>query len=143
MKSYRVTVTRDDGVWAAVVDGLPDGVVGAIDVLRFADIHHEVRELIADLTDSEPSEFGVEWHYQAGDRDVSTQVERYLDAEEGVRRLHGAAELRDKERLNVIRELAGPLSQRTLADMLGVSHQRVNQLAKEAGLSTHRAAADS
>ncbi len=143
MRHFRVTVTRDDGVWVAVVDGLPDCVVGAIDVLSFADVGHEVRELIADLTDSDPSEFWIEWHYRVGNHDVSPQIRRYLDAEEDVRRLSVATDVRDEERLNIVRELAGPLSQRTLADMLGVSHQRVNQLVKEASLSRKRAATGS
>lgn len=143
MSQYSVTVTREDGMWTAVVDGLPRGVIGAIDVARFADVRHDVRELIADLTDSHPVEIEVEWRYLVGNRDVSNEVRRYLDAEEDVRRLTMATGVRDEERLNVVRELAGPLSQRTLADMLGVSHQRVNQLAKAAGVPGHRAAAAS
>lgn len=47
MTAYHVTVTRDSGLWAAVVDGLPPHVVGATDVERFADLDVEVRDLIA------------------------------------------------------------------------------------------------
>jgi hypothetical protein len=58
---YRVTVTREDQLWTATVDGLPPHMVGVTDVERFADLEVEVRDLVAGLTDSEPNAFMLSW----------------------------------------------------------------------------------
>lgn len=41
MTTYAVTVGREDNLWVAVVDGLPEGVVGAMDYENFGDIVNE------------------------------------------------------------------------------------------------------
>lgn len=64
MKAYTVTVARDDDLWVARIDGLPPGTVGAADYEHSADLHADVPGLIADLTDSEPSAFTIEWQYR-------------------------------------------------------------------------------
>jgi len=126
MDTYTVTVTREDNLWVAVVDGLPQGVVGAADFEHFSDIHEDMRELIADLTDADPSDFTVEWRYElAGD--VTALVTEYLEAGREADRVEG---WRDAARAALLRRLNGPLSQRALADLVGVSHQRINQLVK-------------
>ena len=63
MITYEVTVTRDENLWAVVVDGLPPGLIGATDVERFEDLDTEVRDLIAGLTDTEPDSFDLTWRY--------------------------------------------------------------------------------
>jgi hypothetical protein len=60
--AYRVTVTREDQLWTAAVDGLRPHMVGVTDVERFADLEVEVRDLVAGLTDSEPNAFVLSWH---------------------------------------------------------------------------------
>ncbi|MDN5750219.1 MAG: MerR [Pseudonocardia sp.] len=132
MTTYDVTVTRDDdaGAWVALIDGLPPHLVGATQVERFTDLDVEVRDLIAGLTDTDPDDFNLRWHHRWGDQDV-TALLIVLDRVE-----HAAAQItaeRDAVRRAVIvRGKAAKLSQRVIADAIGLSHQRVNQLAKTA-----------
>lgn len=63
MTRYTVTVATEDSRWVALVDGLPEGVVGAMDYVNLADVADEVPELIADLTDTDPAAFTVDWRY--------------------------------------------------------------------------------
>lgn len=126
MTTYDVTVTRDSGLWAAVVSGLPSYAVGATDVERFADLDVEVRDLIAGLTDSAPDSFDLRWRYVIGGRDVSDVLQALAGSE---RAYANAAAARDAARREVIRALAAAqLSQSTIGDVLGLSHQRVHQL---------------
>jgi hypothetical protein len=60
--TYGVTVTREDQLWTAAIDGLPPHVVGVTDVEHLADLEVEVRDLVAGLTDSEPNAFVLSWH---------------------------------------------------------------------------------
>lgn len=69
MNSYDVTVTRDGGLWAATVSGLPSRMVGATDVDCFGDLDIEVRDLIAGLTDAGPDSFALRWRYVGDSRD--------------------------------------------------------------------------
>src|SRR6266545_1982877 len=72
--AWGVTITREDGLWVAVVNGLTGG---ATDVEHFTELDSEVRDLIAGLTDVDPHEFDVEWHVPAGShrRDAERDVE--------------------------------------------------------------------
>jgi len=132
MNAYTVTVSREDDLWVAVIPG-----VGATDTPRFEELETEVLDYIAGMTDTDPEDLQLQWLYMVGNRDVSNIVRSWLDAARAMHRLQESAAVHDQERLNLVRELTGPLSQRTLADMLGLSHQRVNQLAKEARTLTH------
>lgn len=46
MATYEVTVRREGGLWAVVIDGLPPHVIGAMDIDRFADLDAGVREVL-------------------------------------------------------------------------------------------------
>jgi DNA-directed RNA polymerase specialized sigma24 family protein len=128
MKTYRATVTRDDNLWAAVVDGLPPHAIGATDAEHFAELDTEVRDLIAGLTDAAPDDFAIDWRYELGGHDVTKAVEELTEAES---RLKAAAAARDEARARMLHILAGTgLSQGAIGDVLGVSHQRVHQLLK-------------
>lgn len=124
MNTYHVTVTREDGVWVADIEGL----TAATDVPRFHDLEVEVRDLIAGLTDTDPDSFDLTWRYLFGDADVSTNVSELRQAENALRAVEAR---REQARLQIIQlaKMAG-LSERVVADVLGVSHQRVNQLVK-------------
>jgi hypothetical protein len=131
MTTYDVTVTRDSGLWAAVVTGLPPHVVGATDVERFADIDVEVRDLIAGLTDSAPDSFGLRWRYVIDGSDVTSLLESLFASELAYA---NAAAARDTARSQAIHALAhAHLSQTAIGDVLGLSHQRVHQLLKAGG----------
>lgn len=122
MTTYDVTVSREDDLWVADIAGL----TAATDVLRFGDLDVEVRDLIAGLTDSGPGEFDIRWHHRAGDDDVTALINELIKAEAAA---ETATAKRDAVRLEIIRRFsAAGLSQRVIADVLGLSHQRVNQL---------------
>jgi DNA-directed RNA polymerase specialized sigma24 family protein len=126
MTTYEVTVRREGGLWAVVIDGLPSHAIGAVDVDRFADLDAEVRELIADLTDTDPSSFNLCWQYVIGDEDVTIEVTRLRHAEQA---LSQATDERDDARRAAIEALTrAEVSQAVIGDVLGLSHQRVHQL---------------
>lgn len=126
MRHYTVTVAREGNQWVAVARGLPKGVVGAMDFDRFPEVHEGMREVIADLTDSDPEAFDIEWRYEVNGSDVTSQVLELLETTEQLRRAEREQERSRREALAALDE-AG-LSQRAMADVVGVSHQRVNQL---------------
>jgi hypothetical protein len=131
MTTYHVTVTRDSGLWAAVVAGLPPHLIGATDVERFGDIDVEVRDLIAGLTDSAPDSFGLRWRYVIDGGDVTSLLEALFASELAY---EDALAARDTARRNVIGALADAhLSQAAIGDVVGLSHQRVHQLLKAGG----------
>jgi len=126
MTIYDVTVTRDSGLWAAVISGLPSRMVGATDVERFADLDVEVRDLVAGLTDSAPDSFALRWRYVTDGQDVTSLLETLFASELAYAQ---AAAARDAARREVIVSLADAhLSQSAIGDVLGLSHQRVHQL---------------
>jgi hypothetical protein len=128
MTMYEVTVTRDAGLWAAVITGLPPHVLGATDVERFAELDTEVRDLIAGLTDTDPDSFGLAWRYVLDGQDVTGVIIDLADSEHA---FSEAAAARDAARREVIRTLlAAHLSQSVIGDVLGLSHQRIHQLTK-------------
>jgi len=133
--AYDVTVTRDDNLWVATVHGLPPHLIGVTDVENFADLDVEVRDLIAGLTDTDPDDFAINWHYEINGHDVTDQFHRFLAVESELReQMQRAQELqqaRDVERLTLLRDLADAgLSQRAIGDAVALSHQRVHQLIK-------------
>ncbi|MBO0835767.1 MAG: MerR [Actinobacteria bacterium] len=128
MIMYEVTVTRDDGLWAAVISGLPPLMIGATDVERFADLDVEVRDLIAGLTDTDPDSFGLAWRYVFGGQDVTEIIIDLTGTEHAYAQ---AVADRDAARREAIRALLeANLSQSAIGDVLGLSHQRIHQLAK-------------
>jgi predicted XRE-type DNA-binding protein len=125
--TYTVTVTREDNLWVAVVtDGLEEGFVGANDFERFADVDPGMREVIADLTGIPPAQFNVTWRYEFNGENATALV---LEFQEANRIAEDMVEWRDKVRSHLVSELGRTLSQRAIADLLGLSHQRVNQIA--------------
>jgi hypothetical protein len=126
MTTYDVTVYREDDLWVA---DIPD-LVAATDMFRFADLDVEVRDLVSGLTDVDPGSIDLRWRYRAGDDDVTELIEGLFEVELDIQ--HGTAR-RDALRQEIISRMsAAGLSQRVIGDVLGLSHQRVHQLAKAA-----------
>lgn len=123
MTTYDVNVFREDELWVADVVGL----TAATDMFRFADLDVEVRDLISGLTDVDPDAFDLRWHYLAGEDDVTEPVEELGQIQSAIAAMTAR---RDAVRRELIRRMsAAGLSQRTIGDVLELSHQRVNQLA--------------
>jgi hypothetical protein len=124
--AYVVTVTRDANLWAAQIDGLPPGCIGATDVEHFADLDVDVRDLVAGLTDTAPDAFDLDWHYVQNDYDYTAALDH---AREWQRRLAEAEANRDHYRTAAAQEMTrAGLSQRAIGDALGMSHQRIGQI---------------
>jgi transcriptional regulator with XRE-family HTH domain len=123
LPAYSVTVSREDNLWVAVVDGLPGG---ATDVERFEDLHDAVHDLIATLQDVEPGNFWVEWRFRQGSFELFDELRELRQWE---KQTELALANRDAARRAVIGTMrqAG-LSYREIADVIGMSHQRVSQL---------------
>jgi hypothetical protein len=125
MSTYRVDVTRADGLWVADIWG-PELGPAAADTVHFADLEAEVRDLISGLTDADPGEPELTWRYNIGDADLTHTISRLLEAEVGLQK---ATKAHEEARRHALRELADTgLSQSVIGDVLGVSHQRVHQL---------------
>ncbi|MEV0359256.1 hypothetical protein AB0H71_24690 [Nocardia sp. NPDC050697] len=120
---YSVSVSREDDLWVAVVDGVPGG---ATDVEQFGELPGAVSDLIATLLDIDPDDFWIEWHYRQNGHDFTELVERLQEWEKLADR---AARSRDASRLAAVEAMrAAGLSYRAIADAIGISHQRVGQL---------------
>jgi uncharacterized protein YegJ (DUF2314 family) len=59
--TWVATVSREEGLWVAVVDGRPGG---ATDVEHFDDLEVEVRDLISGLVDADPDGFDIAWRFE-------------------------------------------------------------------------------
>jgi hypothetical protein len=120
---YSVTVSREDGLWVAVVEGLP---AGATDVERFEDLHDAVHDLIGTLLDTEPGNFWVQWHLRQGSYELSDELRELQQWEKQAKLASANRDMARKVAVAAMRE-AG-LSYREIADVIGLSHQRVGQL---------------
>jgi hypothetical protein len=127
--TYGVTVTREDQLWTATIDGLPPHVVGVTDVEHFADLEVEVRDLVAGLTDTDPDAFELSWHYVQDGREYTPSLQdlhTWADQARVANQRHDAARFAAIEAMK-----AAGLPLRAIADVVGLSHQRVDQLLKE------------
>jgi DNA-directed RNA polymerase specialized sigma24 family protein len=126
--TYTATVTREDALWVAVVAELNPA---ATDVEHFDEVEPAVRDLIGGLTDSDPEagEFWIRWKFVQNGHDYTPMIEQLEAAELEANR---AIAVRDAARRAAIQSMRrSGLSLRDIADVMGISHQRVHQLAAE------------
>ena len=121
MKTYSVTYRRDssDDAWLVEVDGMPD-------LYTFGRTLEEAavnaREAIAVTVDVSESEVELNEHYAVGGVDV----EELASLRDRAQELHEI--YLSRQRAAALRLAAAGVSRRDSARMLGVSHQRVQQL---------------
>lgn len=122
MTTFDVTVFREDELWVADIADL-----GVTDMFNFAELDPQVRDYISGMTDAEPDSFALRWHFRAGEDEVTAPIEELSKVEAELAALTAR---HDELRREIIRRMsAAGLSQRAIGDVLGLSHQRVNQLA--------------
>ncbi|MDN5918004.1 MAG: hypothetical protein L0I76_23405 [Pseudonocardia sp.] len=61
MDTYTVRVNREDGLWSAIVNDLPDGAFSGLDFEHFHDVGDGVREALIDLFGND--DFALEWTF--------------------------------------------------------------------------------
>jgi hypothetical protein len=128
MSAHIVTVTREDDLWVAVATD-PDGsTIGALDFTDFDDLHETMPEFIIDMTSGEARPTIV-WRYDINGKDVTLEIQHLRDIEAEARRVQQEQERARKDALAALMD-AG-LSQRVMANVMRLSHQRVHQLVHE------------
>jgi hypothetical protein len=118
--TYRATISREDPWWVATVEG-----VGATESKTIADLEDMVTDLIVVMRDLDKPDFNVIWDY-----DLPDEAAGALKDYQRSRREHKAAERRyneDAARAAIALDHAN-LSSREAAQLMGLSHQRVQQL---------------
>ncbi|MQY17764.1 type II toxin-antitoxin system HicB family antitoxin [Nocardia macrotermitis] len=123
MTTYVATATRDGRWWAVEIDGLPPGMVGVTQGRDLDDAKAMAREVVALLLDVVEDEIDIELRV--------TGAQKLLDELATARAAKEAAARAEQETLTrVARDLtARGLTQRDTAQLLGLSPQRVAQLA--------------
>ena len=121
MTTYLVTYRRDPGddAWLVDVDGLPD-VPTFGRTLEEAAVN--AREAIAVTVDTVESELVLDEHFAVAEVDV----EELADLRDRAQELHEI--YLSRQRAAALRLAEAGVSRRDSARMLGVSHQRVQQL---------------
>jgi hypothetical protein len=123
--TYRVTISREEPWWVAVVDD-----VGATEAKKIAEIEDMVRDLIIVMRDLDAPDFDLVWDYDLP-AEAADALKDYLRS----RQERDAAEcryLRDAERAAKALDAAN-VSTREAAQLMHLSHQRVQQLRTRAG----------
>ncbi|MGO9220574.1 MAG: hypothetical protein ACLP5E_22860 [Streptosporangiaceae bacterium] len=123
--TYRATISREDPWWVAVVDG-----VGATESRTIADLEDMISDLIVTMRDLDVPDFSVIYEYDLP-AEAAAALNDYLRS----RREHKDAErryLEDAERAAKALDDA-QVSTREAAQLMRLSHQRVQQLRRKAG----------
>lgn len=123
MSTYTAAVTREDGYWVGVVEGLRGG---ATEGRTLANLEAELRDLIAGLLDLDEDSFELEMRLGAELNEVGFLVERMIEAQEQLARARQGYVAAQQEAVKALAEKH--VSARDSAKLMGVSHQRISQL---------------
>ena len=129
--TYQVVITREDGMWLADVPELEGAHTFARSLPSLSKAVREVIVLAADLPEEAMPGLALDYVYRTGDPRIDQDAAR-------VRQLR--AQLADLETLTAtsIRALTPELSVRDAGMLLGVSPQRVSQVAAKRKLAGKR-----
>ncbi|WP_018601943.1 hypothetical protein [Mycobacterium sp. 155] len=139
MHTYQVNVTRDDRWWMITVPELAgyvavNGTINLSDTTqarRIAEVPGIAVDFICTVTDSAPSEVGVDITIEVDGIDVSAEAKKVARNRE-LAEQHAAAARAEARKL--ARDLAAHgVAVRDVGEMLGVSFQRAQQLISTAG----------
>ncbi|MGH3446771.1 MAG: hypothetical protein ACRDQA_02000 [Nocardioidaceae bacterium] len=123
---YRASVSREDGYWVAVVDGVRGGATESRSLAR---LDGEVRDLLAgllDIDDTHTTEIEYDYNDALGP-DTAREIERVHQARLAARTTQHDYEA---QRAAAIADLrTAGVSTRDAAALLGITFQRVQQIA--------------
>lgn len=135
MHTYQVNVTREDRWWMITVPELngykdADGAINLTDTTqarRLSEVPGQALDFICTVTDKAPSEVGVHINIAIdGIGDVTMRADKVRKDRELAERYATAAQEEAKE---LARDLAAHgVAVRDVGDVLGMSHQRAQQL---------------
>jgi len=126
--NYTATATRSGTWWAIeITSGLPDHMLGVTQTRRLSDVRRAAREVVADLLDVPIDRVGdIEISIDVPDDiDELIQMYRHADEVEAAARTQAA---NDRSRA-AAGLLDAHLTMREAGILLGISHQRIKQLA--------------
>jgi DNA-directed RNA polymerase specialized sigma24 family protein len=127
--TYKARTYRSGpGLWWSIeiTDGLPDGMLGVTQARRLDKTRQAAIDVIVDLLEVDPDDVDVEMHY---DTPVEVKkAQRILEAAELA--AETAVDAAADARRDLVRTaLDDGLTMRETGLLLGISHQRVKQLA--------------
>ena len=131
---YEVQATRSGGWWTIeVVSGLPASLLGVSQARRLNKVPKVARQMLSELLDREAADIEVEVRVSMSDElEAAVDKARQAEATEAVARAAAAKARRDA----ATALLNAELTMREAGQILGVSHQRIKQLADQAENST-------
>lgn len=124
MDTYTVQVNREDGLWSAIVDDLPDGAFLGLDFERFSEVGDGVREALIDLFGHEG--FELEWTFSTAHGDFTRPLREALDQASLAEAARARLDLARRDAVLTMR--AAGLSYQEIGDALGLSKARVSQI---------------
>lgn len=120
MATFDVAISREDGYWVGVVDGLRGG---ATEARTLAGLEAEIVDLIQGLLDLEEDEVEINRRLDDG---IAVVIQEMAAARDQLNHAKTTYETIQKD---AVRKLASSkISARDTAKLVGVSHQRVSQL---------------
>lgn len=134
MHIYKVNVTRDDRWWLITVPELDgyvsaDGAINLSDTTqarRISEVRSQAVDFICTVTDSAPSEVGVDITITVGGIDVTRRAGKVFNDRELADRYAASAQ---SEASRLARDMAAHgVPVRDVGEVLGVSFQRAQQL---------------
>ncbi len=134
MRTYQVNVTREDRWWMITVPELngykdADGAINLTDTTQarqLSDVPGQALDFICTVTDKAPSEVGVKISIAIDGIDVTKRADKVRTDRELAERYATSAQ---KEAKELARDLAAhSVAVRDVGEILGMSHQRAQQL---------------
>jgi hypothetical protein len=128
MSTYDVDVTREDGFWVGVVRGVRGG---ATETRRLSALRGEVQDLLSGLLDVDEDDLQLEFHLEnALGVAANKAVGSFDKAKSQLADAQWHYELAQRDAVHEL-SVAG-VSLRDAGALLGISHQRVQQLLADA-----------
>lgn len=129
-KVYEVVATRCGDWWTIeVVSGLPKSILGVSQARRLNKVPKIARRLISELLDSDVADIEVEVRVSMPD-ELEAAVDKAREAATAEDEARAAAARARRDAASAL--LKANMTMREAGQVLGVSHQRVKQLADQA-----------